>query len=242
MKILDESSLSNIEKVDLWHAGKRKENIKACGEAKLEDFYRIAKSRGYSEILDAIDSECRRRGIPLFGTSPASRAKAVKIEPSVRDVNKAEEITDKIFKVLIRSIKYILENDLRDLINDEYESSYEGGDWPSSAYKNVKQQEWILDWEDKYFDYGTLPFDDGQIADIESEIIQKYQDKILPVIDVAKDEIIAKYKSKDSSLVPLVEKILDTVDIFIGNHSIFDPKEDNFEGEVLLQLEAQLPD
>lgn len=233
MKILDESSLSNEEKVELWHAGKRRENIKACGEEKLADFWRIARDRGYFEILDAIDDECTRRGISPFG---------VKVAIPIGEVSNAEDITDRIFKVLVSSIEYVFENDIEDELTDEYDDVYWDGDWPNPSYANVKQQKWAIDWSGYYTALSrSWPLDE-QIADIESKIIQNYQDKIFPVVVMAKDEIVKKYKSKDHSLVPLVEKILDTVDITIGNHPIFDPAEGNFDGEVLLQLEAQLPD
>lgn len=67
---LIESSLSAEEKVDAWHAGTRRENYKAAGISKLQTFLDIAKRKGYSEIVDIINSELVKRGVTPASTEP----------------------------------------------------------------------------------------------------------------------------------------------------------------------------
>ena len=62
---LDESSLTPEEKMDLWHAGERKENIKACGDAKLYKYREICKDKNYVREVLAIDAELQNRGLDV---------------------------------------------------------------------------------------------------------------------------------------------------------------------------------
>lgn len=234
MRKLYEAGMSNIEKVDLWHEGKREENLKDYHEEELADFWRIADVRGYDDIKAAIDAECDRRGIPHFNFwTIMSMPTPV---PSAEDIELAEDITDKIFKILIKSVQYVLNSDIHDLLEDEYEDSYHEGAWPGEGYMNIKRYVWRFDWEDYYIgDVGSDHTDE-----IEAKIMEKYKDKILPVIDLAKAAIIEKYKSKAPHVVPLVQMILDTIYVIVENAIGFDPDRDNFEGEVWLELYAQL--
>lgn len=67
-----ESSLTAEEKVDAWHNGTRRENYKAAGEAKLNTYLEIAKSKGYDEIVKIIEGELSRRGITVTASAPVS--------------------------------------------------------------------------------------------------------------------------------------------------------------------------
>lgn len=60
--------LSEDEKIDLWNSGKRKVNIKACSDEKLNRYYDIANSKGYIAICDQIEQEAAGRGLTLSGT------------------------------------------------------------------------------------------------------------------------------------------------------------------------------
>lgn len=60
--------LSEDEKIDLWNSGKRKVNIKACSDEKLNRYYDIANSKGYITICDQIEQEAAGRGLTLSGT------------------------------------------------------------------------------------------------------------------------------------------------------------------------------
>lgn len=235
-KLCEAGGMSNIEKVDLWHEGKISLNLEDYYEEELADFWRLASIRGYDDIKAAIDAECDRRGIPHFNFwTIMSMPTPV---PSAEDIELAEDITDKIFKILIKSVEYVLNSDIHDLLEDEYESSYREGDWPGEGYMNIKRYGWKFDWEDYYID----DVDGDHTNEIEAKIIEKYKDKILPVIDLAKAAIIEKYKSKAPHVVPLVEMILDTVYVSIGNDCNFDFEEGNFGGGVSLELAAVLLD
>lgn len=62
---LEESNLTPQQKMDAWHAGKRRENIKACGEGKLLRYLDICKESGYNREVGFIKNELRSRGFPI---------------------------------------------------------------------------------------------------------------------------------------------------------------------------------
>lgn len=60
-----EEGLSPQEKMDAWHHGERRENIKACGNAKLIKYLGICKDSGYMEEAQIIRNELKSRDIPV---------------------------------------------------------------------------------------------------------------------------------------------------------------------------------
>ena len=62
-ELLDEG-LTPQEKMDAWHEGNRRENIKACGDRKLATYIKICKNSGYDKEANIIRQEFERRGIP----------------------------------------------------------------------------------------------------------------------------------------------------------------------------------
>lgn len=72
---LDES-LSPQEKMDAWHNGTRRENIRACGDDKLLMYRKICADSGYADEVDKIDAELENRGI----TPPTTGEKLKPIE------------------------------------------------------------------------------------------------------------------------------------------------------------------
>lgn len=62
-ELLDEA-LTPQEKMDAWHKGNRRENIKACGDRKLATYIKICKNSGYDKEANIIRQEFERRGIP----------------------------------------------------------------------------------------------------------------------------------------------------------------------------------
>ena len=62
---LDEASLTPEEKMSLWHAGQRNENIKACGDAKLYKYREICKNNNYVREVGKIDAELKSRGLSI---------------------------------------------------------------------------------------------------------------------------------------------------------------------------------
>lgn len=85
---LTESSLTAEEKVDAWHAGTRRENYKAAGIPKLQTFLDIAKRKGYTEIIDIIESELAKRGV--------ATTSAVSTIPWEDLIEKADELLDEL--------------------------------------------------------------------------------------------------------------------------------------------------
>ena len=61
---LDEASnLTPEEKMREFDAGRRRENVKACGDSKLQIYYDICKQYGYTNALDKIRDEMVNRGL-----------------------------------------------------------------------------------------------------------------------------------------------------------------------------------
>ena len=61
--INEEEQLSQSEKMDLWHEGKRDQNLKACGADKLRKNLAICKAKGYDAEVAAIEAEIKSRGL-----------------------------------------------------------------------------------------------------------------------------------------------------------------------------------
>lgn len=59
---LNEATLSAEEKMELWHNGQRRENIKACSDKKLIDYYKICVDKGYIKEGATIADELKARG------------------------------------------------------------------------------------------------------------------------------------------------------------------------------------
>lgn len=54
-------NLTPEEKMDRWHKGERRENIKACSDDKLKEYRKICKAKGYAEQVKLINIELKRR-------------------------------------------------------------------------------------------------------------------------------------------------------------------------------------
>jgi hypothetical protein len=59
---LTEAAMTAEEKVDAWHEGTRPVNYKVAKEDKLNKYLKIAKVRGYTEIVSIIEDELYKRG------------------------------------------------------------------------------------------------------------------------------------------------------------------------------------
>ena len=53
------------EKMEKWHAGTRKQNLKNCNDGKLRMNFAICKELGYEEECKQIAAEAKKRGIVL---------------------------------------------------------------------------------------------------------------------------------------------------------------------------------
>ena len=65
---LNEATLSAEEKMELWHNGQRRENIKACSDKKLIDYYKICIDKAYVKEGSAIAGELKARGYTWSAT------------------------------------------------------------------------------------------------------------------------------------------------------------------------------
>ncbi|WQJ53719.1 MAG: hypothetical protein [Wendovervirus sonii] len=67
-------TLSPENKMDLWHNGSRKQNIRSCNDEKLINYYKICCEKGYAKEANIIHSELIIRDIEpdemVFGQEP----------------------------------------------------------------------------------------------------------------------------------------------------------------------------
>lgn len=61
--ITEGKALTPEEKMDRWHKGTRKENIKACSDEKLKEYRKICRAKGYAEEVRQINAEIKRRKV-----------------------------------------------------------------------------------------------------------------------------------------------------------------------------------
>ena len=59
--LFEGKALTPEEKMERWHNGSRKENIKACALEKLKEYRKICRAKGYTEELKQINAEINRR-------------------------------------------------------------------------------------------------------------------------------------------------------------------------------------
>lgn len=65
MKLSKKAMAQAEEKVALWYENKRKVNIGACSDKKLQLYYQIAMDNGYTSILPQMRAEAKVRGLEL---------------------------------------------------------------------------------------------------------------------------------------------------------------------------------
>jgi hypothetical protein len=61
LRLMEGKALTSEEKMDRWHNGKRKENIKACSDEKLAEYLKICRKKGYTEEIKLINAERKAR-------------------------------------------------------------------------------------------------------------------------------------------------------------------------------------
>lgn len=78
-QFLEASGLSPEEKMDLFNQGKRRENLAACGDAKLKLFYEVCIDNNFTVALAQVEKEMQKRGIlPHQSALPLRKAHAPK--------------------------------------------------------------------------------------------------------------------------------------------------------------------
>ena len=60
-ELLEAKGLTPEEKMERWHLGTRKENIKACSDEKLVEYRKICRAKGYTEQVKLINAEIKSR-------------------------------------------------------------------------------------------------------------------------------------------------------------------------------------
>lgn len=163
------------------------------------------------------------------------------------NIYQVQNITDKVFNVFITVIDYGIKHQFKSPVPilSTYDDSYIEPNWyadtnGSKYFNNNKNYYWELDWQ-KYYDLAAVG-NKAELEYIEKDINRLYKKTFRPIIKMAKDEIVAKYESKNAELVPIVKKILDTVRIDIRNHSDFNYELGACLGIVKLHLEAVKPE
>jgi len=66
--LTEASNLSPLEKMKLFNAGARRENVKACGDGKLRDYWDICDIHQLNNAKSQIEAEMRRRGLNIPGS------------------------------------------------------------------------------------------------------------------------------------------------------------------------------
>ena len=75
-------ALTPEQKMDAWHNGTRRQNIKACKDEKLIMYLKICMDKGYQREVDIIEDELDRRGVDYRDfTSSAQQKRMVKFGP-----------------------------------------------------------------------------------------------------------------------------------------------------------------
>ena len=67
IKVNDKVYAAQKEKMEKWHDGTRKQNLKNCNDGKLKLNYSICKELGYEKECQAIEKEAESRGLALEG-------------------------------------------------------------------------------------------------------------------------------------------------------------------------------
>lgn len=63
IKVNDKVYAIQKEKMEKWHAGTRKQNLKNCTNGKLKLNYVICKELGFDKECQAIEKEAKSRGL-----------------------------------------------------------------------------------------------------------------------------------------------------------------------------------
>ena len=92
---LEESKLTPEEKMDMWHNGERRENIKACGDSKLYMYRDICKNKDYVREVAIIDNELTNRGLSVPEESSVKYSSARKDIDSIARIAKGIESAKK---------------------------------------------------------------------------------------------------------------------------------------------------
>lgn len=75
-------ALTPEQKMDAWHNGTRRQNIKACKDEKLIMYLKICMDKGYQREMDIIEDELEKRGVDYRDfTNSAQQKRVVRFGP-----------------------------------------------------------------------------------------------------------------------------------------------------------------
>lgn len=106
--LTEASNLSPIEKMRLFNIGQRRENIKACGDQKLKDYYDICVQNGFKNAENQIISELIARG--LVSAKPI-RLDNITLDESDFTEHYAKDIYNNIDQVIVDLTNTMLNKD-----------------------------------------------------------------------------------------------------------------------------------
>lgn len=109
------SGLSPVEKMRLFDIGQRRENVKACSDQKLKDYYKICSANGFRIAGAQILQELIARGLL---TTFKPRLDEIELEESDFTKTFAEAIYKNVDQVILNLVDTIYNKDLQSL-NDK---------------------------------------------------------------------------------------------------------------------------
>lgn len=129
---LNESKLNTDEKIEAWHNGERRENIKACNIDKLLEYKAKCKVKGYDAEVAIINAELIRRGV-------LNANDVLEEEAKVKTRETVEAAVNREFSDGISEIRYGL-NSLIKLAVAVYK---ETGEQPEIVTINKRTGSWL---------------------------------------------------------------------------------------------------
>ena len=104
------SGLSPVEKMRLFDIGQRRENVKACSDQKLKDYYKICSANGFRIAGAQILQELIARGLL---TTFKPRLDEIELEESDFTKTFAEAIYKNVDQVILNLVDTINNKDLQ---------------------------------------------------------------------------------------------------------------------------------
>lgn len=99
--LFEAKALTPEEKMDRWHNGTRKENIKACNIDKLKEYRKICRAKGYTEQVKIINAELKRRKDEGINESQLP-SRGINLQPGGEFYNMDKDTFMSIYDMLVK--------------------------------------------------------------------------------------------------------------------------------------------
>lgn len=99
--LFEAKALTPEEKMDRWHNGTRKENIKACNIDKLNEYRKICRAKGYTEQVKIINAELKRRKDEGINESRLL-SRGINLQPGGEFYNMDKDTFMSIYDILVK--------------------------------------------------------------------------------------------------------------------------------------------